>query len=55
MSVNSLFAASAIAMLVSGSAYIERRAYKGVPSHTTDPKKKRKRKDQRAARRKNRK
>lgn len=55
MTLNKLFAATAMAMLVSGSAYLERRAYKGVPTHSTDPKKKRKRKEQRTARRTNRK
>lgn len=56
MSANTtLFAALAASMLAAGSNYVERRAYKGVPSHTPDPKKKRKRKDQRVARRKNRK
>lgn len=56
MSVNTtLFAALAASMLAAGSNYVERRAYKGAPTHFTDPKKKRKRKDQRASRRKNRK
>ena len=37
-----------------GSAYLKRRAYKGAPSQITDAKKKRKRKEQRIARRRNR-
>ncbi len=57
MSVNTtLFAALAASMLASGSNYVDERMKKGGPTHyNTDPKKRRKRKDQRASRRKNRK
>lgn len=47
-------AAIASMYVAAGSTYLERRAYKGAPTHSTDPKKKRKRKEQRTARRKNR-
>ena len=55
MAINKLFASPAIALLKSGSAYLDRRICKGVPTNFTDQKKKRKRKEQRDARRKNRK
>lgn len=55
MAINKLFAATAMAMLESGSAYLDRRMCKGSITHFTDAKKKRKRKAERAARRINRK
>lgn len=48
-------AAIAAMYVAAGSAYLERRTYKGAPTSFTDPKKKRKRKADRAARRINRK
>lgn len=47
-------AAIASMYVAAGSAYVERRMYKGNPSTKPDLKKKKKRKEQRIARRRNR-
>ena len=55
MAINKLIVGTAMPMLKSGSAYLDRRMSKGIPTHFTDAKKKHKCKAERAARRKNRK